>query len=249
LTGDNIWLVSQRYGVQMKKIKRYNRISSDEDLKPGMTLWLSSMKPRDADKEVISEIVQVDNDRSFSWTVDPEEAEANAVVIPKVTESKIAKDIVVEEVTVNGPAPLEETVVTNESPSISVTPPPDSVGTVTVVTNPLEEVRYKEHKVRAGETLYAIAKQYSIGVMDLVEWNDLNLQLGIRPGQVLRLTSTEAPVASIAETREIEHVVKTTDTLYSVARKYNVTIKDLMEWNGKKDFSLSVGEKLKVRTK
>jgi membrane-bound lytic murein transglycosylase D len=44
------------------------------------------------------------------------------------------------------------------------------------------------------------------------------------------------------------HQVKASDTLYSVARQYGVTIKELMEWNDKKDFSLSVGEKLKVRS-
>ena len=44
------------------------------------------------------------------------------------------------------------------------------------------------------------------------------------------------------------HEVKPSDTLYSVARQYGVTIKELMEWNDKKDFSLSVGEKLKVRS-
>jgi membrane-bound lytic murein transglycosylase D len=47
-------------------------------------------------------------------------------------------------------------------------------------------------------------------------------------------------------TGEIEHEVKASDTVYSIARKYGVTIKELMEWNNKKDFTLSVGEKLKV---
>jgi membrane-bound lytic murein transglycosylase D len=42
------------------------------------------------------------------------------------------------------------------------------------------------------------------------------------------------------------HEVKTSDTLYSIARQYNVTIKEIMEWNEKKDFSLIVGEKLKI---
>jgi membrane-bound lytic murein transglycosylase D len=32
-----------------------------------------------------------------------------------------------------------------------------------------------------------------------------------------------------------------------VARKYNVSIKELMDWNKKKDFSLAIGEKLIVK--
>jgi len=45
----------------------------------------------------------------------------------------------------------------------------------------------------------------------------------------------------------ITHEVKASDTLYSVARQYGVTIKDIMDWNHKKDFSLSQGEKLEIR--
>jgi len=106
--------------------------------------------------------------------------------------------------------------------------------------------------VQAGETLYAIAHQYNIGVMDLVHWNDLNLQEGIKPGQVLRLSEPPEPVASVKpveEPLEIVHEVKSSDTLYSVARKYGVTIKELMEWNGKKDFNVTVGEKIRILRK
>jgi len=45
------------------------------------------------------------------------------------------------------------------------------------------------------------------------------------------------------------HEVKLSDTLYSVARQYGVTIKDLMECNNKKDFSVSLGERLKIPSK
>jgi membrane-bound lytic murein transglycosylase D len=45
------------------------------------------------------------------------------------------------------------------------------------------------------------------------------------------------------------HEVKSSDTLFSVARQYNVTIKDLMTWNNKTDFGLAVGEKLTVKGK
>ena len=84
--------------------------------------------------------------------------------------------------------------------------------------------------------------------MDLVNWNQLNLQVGIHPGQVLKLSGKDAVenVETAVKVRQIEHEVKATDTLYSIARKYNVTIQELMEWNGKKDFTLTVGEKLKI---
>ena len=39
----------------MKKLKRFNRISSDRELTPGTTLWLSATKPRDAARQRTSD--------------------------------------------------------------------------------------------------------------------------------------------------------------------------------------------------
>ena len=55
-----------------------------------------------------------------------------------------------------------------------------------------------EHVVKAGETLYGIAKLYKLEVMDLVRWNNLNLQEGIKPGQVIKLKESQ-PVANDRE--------------------------------------------------
>jgi len=260
-SGENLWSISQQYGVKVKKLKRYNRISSDRDLKPGMTMWLSATKPKDSDKVVASaDIVQVDNKQTFSWTANPDQVEPTAsikdVAIEPTPSIKVIaidptpantnhvpvtttnKEDLSDSVNVKGEKMESQVPVIADSPTIEVVVPPSPTK--------------KEHIVRAGETLYGIAKQYNLAVMDLVSANNLNLQQGIKPGQVLKLEAIqtvdeEAVIAK--KTIEMEHVVKSTDTLYSVARKYNVTIQDLMKWNGKKDFTLSVGEKLKILTK
>jgi membrane-bound lytic murein transglycosylase D len=58
---------------------------------------------------------------------------------------------------------------------------------------------------------------------------------------------TERAEVKTSQPLLITHEVKASDTLYSVARQYGVTIKDIMDWNHKKDFSLSRGEKLEIR--
>ncbi len=116
---------------------------------------------------------------------------------------------------------------------------------VTVKVEEWKEVP-SQHIVQKGETLYGIAKMYDLSVMSIAEWNNLNIQDGIKPGQVIELkTPKVTPTASI-EPVEIVHEVKASDTLYSVARKYGVTIKEIMDWNAKSDFNISVGEKLKI---
>jgi len=266
-TGESLWSVSQLYGVQMRKLRKYNRMGSDETLTPGTTLWLSSMRPKDSNKAVKNaDVVQIDQQETFAW-----ESGAAPVVgasvptqAPPMT-PKIAQDTVIR-VSATQPVPESAGIadtVTNVKTSDPGATPPDSIQTLQVKPAPeavvkdsvativVETVtpRKETHVVQAKETLYGIAKQYNLAVMDLARWNNLDLQQGIRPGQVLKLTEPQPVTAqqtTPAQPMQIIHEVKPSDTLYSVARKYGVTIKELMDWNGKKDFSLSPGEKLKV---
>jgi membrane-bound lytic murein transglycosylase D len=247
--GDNIWKVSQQYGVQMKKLKKYNRMSNDGAFAPGATVWLASVKPKDSEKALNSaDIVQVDNAQSFSWTATPgtsEEVQAQATVSLK----PIVVTTAVVETTGKETPKATDSLETIQANTI-VGDTAAQTAAITVIPSPPNEKG--EHVVETGETLYGIAKLYSVEVMDLVRWNNLNLQDGIRPGQVIKLKESQ-PVETDREASqeniEIVHMVKSTDTLYSVARKYNVTIKELMEWNNKKDFTLAVGEKLTIISK
>jgi membrane-bound lytic murein transglycosylase D len=268
--GDNLWSISQQYGVQVKKLKRFNRIDSDQDLKPGMTLWLSARKPKNSETITApSKVIQVDNAQTFAWDVNPSETQATTATTPVI---------------VKAPPATQETIKVTPPPSEAL--PPVSTETPKVIEEPVQPVKIQEavdssknlqvqatvsqqvdtlvqsipevviperpltHTVQQGETLYSIARLYNLGVMDLVNANSLNLQESIRPGQVLKLSESqpiENNVVTPDKPSEVEHQVKATDTLYSIARQYGVTIKELMEWNNKKDFALSVGERLKVK--
>lgn len=210
--GDNLWLISQQYGVQLRKLERYNKLDRNSTLKEGSIVYLSNKRVV-SEAPSIEEVIEVEEGETFNWTVKPE---ANPL-----------PDAPISVVVPQPPAPAQ--------PAVPVT---DSV----VVNNPAVQ----QHVVAAGETLYSIAKRYGLGVMQLVEWNNISLSHGIKSGQVLRLTDPAQPAMPEPPATEVTHTVKTSDTLYSIAREYGVTIKELMEWNGKKDFSLSVGEKLRI---
>lgn len=90
-------------------------------------------------------------------------------------------------------------------------------------------------------------------VAELDEAVTFEWDLSMAPGKGLTASAGVKPSPSLNSAKEVPkpmslrvHEVKPTDTLYSVARQYGVTIRDIMEWNGKKDFGLSVGEKLRV---
>jgi membrane-bound lytic murein transglycosylase D len=249
VAGETLWDISQEYGLQLKKLKRYNKIESDRDLKPGMTLWLSASKPRNSDKVIAAEVVEVDKSDTFTWTADPAETQVKVSAAPPTV---MAPEPVITTDTLQTSQEPADSTQTLQPPTNAERLPADTLVQPVIEVVVPENEKKDQHVVQQGETLYAIARQYNVGVMDLVNWNQLDLQAGIRPGQVLKLAEAH-PVAegmaAPAERREIEHEVRATDTLYSIARKYDVTIKELMEWNNKKGFTLSVGEKLKVMQK
>jgi membrane-bound lytic murein transglycosylase D len=100
-----------------------------------------------------------------------------------------------------------------------------------------------EHVVLQGETLYAISKLYNISVEELRQLNSLD-GFELKPGQ--RLKVMQRATASVDQKPGIVHEVQRSETLYSVAKRYGVSVQDLMESNNKKDFSVALGEKLKI---
>ncbi len=228
--GESLWSVSQKYGVKMSRLRKFNRLNSD-DVAPGTILWLSAMKPKSEMGKVVTTVAQVEESETFNWTAPPQQISTDTIRIQ------------VDNIQVTSGSPLSDTVQT--STQILPATEPIAVDTNRIVAAASQ--KKDTHVVQAKETLYAIAHMYNVGVMDLVKWNNLDLQQGLKIGQILRVSSQEPLAQAVSPQKEFIHEVQSSDTLYSIARKYGVTIKDIMEWNEKKDFSLSVGEKLKVR--
>ena len=246
--GDNLWKISQQYGVQLKKIRRFNRIRASDKVKPGTTLWLASKKPKNADEVKSDEIIELDKTATFAWSAKPEldvPAQNQATVTPQadVKQGLDSARIRSEAITNETDQKAVDSTQTLQ-PQMIVAQDSANIVSENIVVSTGNQ---KEHIVKPKETLYAIAHTYNVGVMEIVEWNSLNIQDGIKPGQVLKVSVSQPIEENIVGRSFVEHEVKNTDTLYGIARKYGVTIKQLMEWNKKKDFNLAIGEKIKIQ--
>ena len=115
------------------------------------------------------------------------------------------------------------------------------------------------HKVKKGETLYSIGKKYQITVSELRAANNLSEKDVIKVGQKLVIPSADienaATLASDTKnnisTKKTEvYTVKKGDTLYGIAKKYDIKVAELFSLNGmsSKDV-LKVGQKIKVPAK
>lgn len=96
------------------------------------------------------------------------------------------------------------------------------------------------HKVRKGDTLWEIARQYGMTTAQLRRLNGLGRSSRIYPGQSLRISSNGGP-------EYVVHKVRRGETLSRIARRYRTTIAKIMVWNNLSDpDALSVGRKLKI---
>lgn len=108
------------------------------------------------------------------------------------------------------------------------------------------------HTVRRGETLGGIARRYKVSVASLKSWNNLSSNT-IRAGQKLRVGGKVAPgrsgsksVASSA--RPAAHVVRSGETLTSIAKRYGVTVQAIKNANDMSSSRLRAGQKIRIPT-
>ena len=116
-----------------------------------------------------------------------------------------------------------------------------SIGQVLII--PIGTEDYILYKVVSGDSLYSIAKKYGITMQEIMDFNNLGSTI-LTVGQVLKI-----PVAyeeEIPSTSEVTYTVKSGDNLYSIARKYNVTVSDLMNYNNLTSNLLSIGQVIRI---
>ncbi len=101
---------------------------------------------------------------------------------------------------------------------------------------------YTLYTVKSGDNLYSIARRYGLTMNELMEYNNLGTTL-LSIGQVLKIPTKQTITPS-----ETTYVVKSGDSLYSIARKYNTTVNDLMKYNNLTSNLLSIGQTLKIPT-
>ncbi|KIX22522.1 hypothetical protein SY27_01395 [Flavobacterium sp. 316] len=90
---------------------------------------------------------------------------------------------------------------------------------------------FLKHNVEKGETIFSIAKKYQITPFDIYRLNP-DAKNGIQENTVLLIPKrTVKETKAEAETKNIVHEVKSKETLYSIAKEYEVTVAQIQEWN------------------
>lgn len=107
----------------------------------------------------------------------------------------------------------------------------------------------KIHIVKSGETIYSIARKYGVRQTQLKRRNGLIRNL-IKPGQKLIIPSLRnrnlksKPDDPKLPKGAFYHIVKKGETLYSISKKYGVSITKLKKWNSLRRNLIKPGQRL-----
>ncbi len=130
------------------------------------------------------------------------------------------------------------------------------------------------HRIRRGETLSRISKQYNVPVHIIMQWNNITdvrrirageqlalyLGTGDAGGSALRTADTEEsallvldgskkyrPARAGQEAGVTWYRVRHGDSLWTIARKFRVSARDIRRWNNLRDNMIHPGRRLVVR--
>ncbi|MBW1916137.1 MAG: LysM peptidoglycan-binding domain-containing protein [Deltaproteobacteria bacterium] len=98
------------------------------------------------------------------------------------------------------------------------------------------------YQVRSGDSLWTIAGKYNVSPEEIKRWNNLNGNM-IHPGKKLLLK-----VADSGETvAETYYRVRSGDSLWTIARSYNISPDEIKRWNNLKNNTIYPGNRLLLK--
>jgi len=119
---------------------------------------------------------------------------------------------------------------------------------------PEQKVKWERHEVKTGDTLAGIAKQYNASVDAIRDINGITKNR-IRPGKHLLI-----PIDTNSKTQDMSYLtpeqgskqqqilyrVRRGETLSRIAKRHNVSVADIREWNAGIGNRLRAGQKIKL---
>lgn len=131
------------------------------------------------------------------------------------------------------------------------------------------------HVMQAGETIYSVSQSEAVRLESILEYNLLQPGMQPAAGETIYLRNKAAAMPKLAEKEKpavafqqpparqamvrdnsdqrgvsknnyLTHVVQPKETVYSIAKKYEVNFADVMDWNKLQGYDLKIGQSLKI---
>ncbi len=268
IQNDNSHNLASLGDISKKKFIKYNEIESFTQLIPGVTYYVSRKKNSarvnfhtvkkgetiwDISQQYAIKSKAIRRKNRMDKYEQPEE---NRVLWlrdrrPKeepITFRKPTDQPKVEEIqkTKTTPVQKQDIPINTDTPSKKervVSPLPEKKTSENVKTSE-ESSQYVIHSVSAGETLYSISKKFGVSVEEIKQDNEL-LTNSLSLGMELKIRTEEHKKSPKKE--ENIYIVQQGDTFYSISRKFNIGVPELLKLNNKTEAQLKIGEKLIIK--
>lgn len=244
-TGETMYSISQLYGVKLKYLYSFNRMKEDTEPAIGQIVYLRRKRrtPPELRVEGAETIIRI----PFADTLKTEPyIERPEVVIkpndPAPKKEKTKKEEPVEQAPVakEEKKPVFVEKKTDEKYDVQIE---EKNKEYRIDKKQLDNVEY--HVVQKGETLFAIARKYGKSVEQLKQLNHLS-DFGLKEGQKIIVNQNFKEKEPDTKTTDFYHEVQKGETLFGIAKKYNMTVDELKKLNNLGDSPISVGMRLVV---
>jgi LysM repeat protein len=228
--GESVRLLSKKYLVDPSEIYKLNKFAVD-GISEGMVLKIPVPRKEGA---ILKE--EISNDQKETVSKEP------------LKQVEKTEDVAVQDERQKSGGEIKQIIITEDKTEVS-------------------------HKVLPKETLYSLARDYNVSLDDLKSNNPILAKNGLQIGQVLKiLTNKKVEViqsSSIIKTIPTKEVTKTAvskekkpsskpgvimhkvepkETLYSLSKKYNVTVDQIKEQNATLLINgLQIGQVLEIK--
>lgn len=253
--GDNLGEISDKYGVSIAEIKKWNKLKSNNVALGRNLKIITNQRIVSTVKKLVKSDNLASTEKMKSESIDKPtdfyivESGDNLSTIAKkhnvtVEDLKQWNNLQGNSIQLESKLKIADLTIDKEDKTDIA---------------PKTEIKNVEYVIQKGDNLGSIARKNGVAVSDLKTWNDIsddNVQLGTKIIVSKRLVVDTNPVVMEKNTRkekvsknqiEDHYYVQKGDSLFSIAKKYpGVSVSDIKKWNGINGNSLKPGMKLKI---
>lgn len=251
-SGDSLYGIAQRFSTTVEALMAANSISGDGRIIAGQTLLIPAGEEAQAE---LYEVQAGDSlfsiSRRFNTTVrrlqdlnelgDSSEIAAGQIIaVPTVDESGYEDYVVAEADTLSSIAERFQTAVSALMSLNGIAEERDLAEGQTILVPRAGDARFAAHIVQSGDTLFDISRLYNTTVAQLRSLNDF-------AGESYLTVGRRIIVPRVDETFLERYIVQSGDSLYSIAKQFDVDLPVLRELNQLADIrDIRVGQALLV---
>lgn len=233
--GDSVWKISELFGVSPDQICRWNKLSDDAAIRVGQLLTLYQNSANSPEKKSQKSTL---TEGHMEYRVQPGDTPSS---IARKFAMSIDELILINELDTKKPVIYTDRIliVKKRVDTVSQSRP--------LPQKPSANNTGMKYQVSAGETLFGIARIFSVSVQELRSLNNLSESSVIKAGDTLLIPSNSSIKTSDLGSSVVFYEVKQGDNLWRIANSFGISVQNLYKHNNlKSDSVLMPGDTIKV---